>query len=246
MIWDITRALLPSMLVHAVIFALTGVLFFWLAKKFDFFPNAANLRPVLAGVVSGLVVSSLMSIDLLAKSQQSRILTAALSEQNAKDPKAQDPKAEAANLLALRGDFLKAIDYLTTNPDQLTVPSKTKLFEQFQPLFATGIGDVRKYHDEIKAAFDCQLSLYEDVRATFKAKVSATSAKTKTCEERSGEFFNRAKLLGPDTLEANRLMKEKILHPNDKSNETKLTEKDVSSLIDSQKRKLATLEKIFE
>ena len=36
MIWDITRALLPSMVLYAVIFALIGVLFFWLGQKLDF------------------------------------------------------------------------------------------------------------------------------------------------------------------------------------------------------------------
>ncbi len=243
MIWDVLKALFPSMLVHALFFAVIAIGFFWLLRRFDVFQGAKALKPILFGAIAGIAISLLMSFDLVVKTQQSQILTSTLAAQAAAKA---DQNAGAANAMAAKGDFLKAIDFLTSNPDQLTVQSKTKLFEQFQPLFPKGIEDVRAYYENVRAALECQLALYEDVRATFKSKVvAAASAKTKACEERSGEFFNRPKLLGPETIEANRLMKERVLKPGP-ANEPKLSEKDISLLVEQQQRKLETLRKIFE
>lgn len=242
MIWDVLKALFPSMLVHALVFAVIAISFFWLLRRFDVFQGAKNMKPVLFGAMAGIAISLLMSFDLVVKTQQSQILTSTLAAQAA--AKANE-NAGSANAMAAKGDFLKAIDFLTSNPDQLTVQSKTKLFEQFQPLFPKGIEDVRAYYENVRAALECQLSLYEDVRATLKSKVVAASAKTKACEERSGEFFNRPKLLGPETIEANRLMKERVLKPGP-ANEPKLSEKDISLLVEQQQRKLETLQKIFQ
>lgn len=240
MIWDILKALFPSMLIHAVVFAVIAIGLFWLLRKFNAFQGANVLRPIALGTLTGLAISLLMSFDLVVKTQQSQTLTSTLAAQAAGKA---DPNA--ANAMAGKGDFLKAIDFLTSNPDQLTVQSKTKLFEQFQGLFPKGIEDVRAYNENVRAALECQLSLYEDVRATIKSKVVFASPKTKECEARTGEFFNRPKLLGPETIEANRLMKERVLKPGT-STEPKLSEKDVSLLVEQQQRKLETLQKIFQ
>lgn len=236
---QIVKTIWPFMILHAGVTAIIFSIMFYLLKRAQIFPSAAELKPLRAGVIIGLAISLFYSSDLMIKNAQSQAMSQAIAEQQQ-----ATNSANQANPLAQRADFLKAIDFLTNNPEQLTQQSKAKLYEQFSGLFPNGIGDVRAYYDQLKVAFTCQLSMYEDGLQTFKKKKVVRSEETAKCETLPGSFFNRERLIGPEMLQAHSLLKERILKPvpGDKA----LSEADLKLMIEQQKKKMATLERIFQ
>ncbi|MBL7688513.1 MAG: hypothetical protein JNJ49_10800 [Bdellovibrionaceae bacterium] len=236
---QIVKTIWPFMILHAAVSVLIFSAMFYALKRAQIFPSTAGLKPLKAGTVVGLAISLFYSSDLMIKNAQSQAMSQAIAEQQQ-----AANAANQANPLALRADFLKAIDFLTNNPDQLTLQSKAKLYEQFGGLFPNGIADVRAYYDQLKVAFTCQLSMYEDGLQTFRKKKIVRSEQTAKCEGLPGTFFNRERLIGPEMLQAHSLLKERILKPvpGDKA----LSEADLKLMIEQQQKKMATLERIFQ
>jgi hypothetical protein len=236
---QIVRTIWPFMILHAAITALIFSGLFYILKRSRMFPTATDVKPLRTGAVVGLAISLFYSADLMIKNAQSQAMSQAIAEQQQ-----AASAANQANPLAQRADFLKAIDFLTNNPDQLTLQSKAKLYDQFGGLFPNGIGDVRAYYDQLNVAFTCQLSMYEDGLQTFKKKKLVRSEQTAKCETLPGTFFNRERLIGPEMLQAHSLLKERILKPvpGDKA----LSEADLKLMIEQQKKKMETLERIFQ
>lgn len=234
---QIIKTIWPYMILHAALAAVIFTALLYALRKVRAVPTGSDFSPLKTGILVGVFVSLFYSTDLMIKNAQSQAMSQAIAEQ-------QQAAANQANPLAQRADFLKAIDYLTNNPDQLTVQSKAKLYEQFGGLFPNGIGDVRAYYDQLKVAFTCQLSMYEDALQTFKKKKLVQSEQTTKCESLPGNFFNRERLIGPEMLQAHSLLKERILKPT--PGDKALGEADLKLMIEQQKKKMETLERIFQ
>lgn len=235
---QILKTIWPYMVLHAFLAAAIFSAMFMVIKKLKAFSSADSIQPLKAGVMVGVFISLFYSMDLMIKNAQSQAMSQAIAEQQ------QAAAANQPNPLAQRADFLKAVDYLTNNPDQLTVQSKAKLYEQFGGLFPNGINDVKAYYDQLKIAFTCQLSMYDDALQTFKKKKMVQSEQTAKCESIPGNFFNREKLIGPEMLQAHSLLKERILKPT--PGDKALSEADLKLMIEQQKKKMETLERIFQ
>ena len=240
MILDFVKVLWLSFVIHALIAIAVCAVVFLLVRRLKLFAGAENIKPLKSALVLGLAISLLSATDLLMKNYQSGLISADFAAK----AEAQKQAAAAANPMGLRADFMKAIDFLTSNPDQLTVQSKAKLFEQFSGLFPKGVEDLKVYYQQLKPAFQCQLALYEDALATYKTKKMVVSENSKTCEQIPGQFFNRERMMTPETLQANNALKEKILKPDPKDKPIK--EQDLKSLVDQQAAKLQTFERIFQ
>jgi len=238
---QILRTLWPYMILHAALAALIFSGLFYALKKVRAFPTAGELLSLKAGVLVGIFISIFYSADLLVKNMQGQAMSQEIAAQQQAAASANTPPE---NPLALKGDFLKAIDYLTNNPDQLTVQSKAKLYEQFSVLFPNGLADVRAYAEQLRGAFACQLSMYDDALQTFKKKKIVQSEQSKKCEALPGGFFNRERLIGPEMLQAHNLLKERILKPT--AGDKPLTEADLVLMLEQQKKKIETLERFFQ
>lgn len=110
----------------------------------------------------------------------------------------------------LRADFLNTVDSISLQPDSLTPESKAALFKQFGALFPRGDADRLEYAKNILLAYQCQQFVFEDALATLKSKKVVKSAQQTECEQVSGQFFGREKMIPAEVANGNGAMMTKL------------------------------------
>lgn len=152
--------------------------------------------------------------------------------------------------LQMKDQFLKNVEYLIQNPDQITPENKKKLFDGFAQLFPKGRTDREMAAGQIEGVYKCQRYFWEDALATYKAKKVVKSDATEECGTLSGTFFNRPKLVSQDAVKANdetlaNLAKHKRL-PTSDGKDVEVTEKMLRDAVENQIKAAQAARRIFE
>jgi hypothetical protein len=194
--------------------------------------------------VAATVLAAAMSFyttgDQMVKTMHAQRIVA--NRQAASAQAAQAVQNIQTNIQNMRTEFLRTVDNATEDPAQVTAESKAALFDQYKILFPNGIADVRQYHNELKVAYECQLSLAEDNLNTKKKNKAVKSDKTKGCEALPGGFFNRQKLLPPEAVVLQDTIKKAIVEGKPEAP----SEKDLQGQVTRQQTKMKLLNTLFQ
>ncbi|MCC6276715.1 MAG: hypothetical protein IT289_02225 [Oligoflexia bacterium] len=164
---------------------------------------------------------------------------------------AQGAQAPVDPVVQLKADFLKNLEALVRNPDQITDENKKKLFGAFGKLFPSGKADRQVALAAAQDAYDCQLKFWEDALASFKEKKAVKSQARKECETKSGAFFNREKLITSEAVKNNdqtiaEIAQRKKRVPAADGKEVDVTEAMLRDAVDEQVRLIYNLKKVFD
>lgn len=159
---------------------------------------------------------------------------------------AQNEKDKPKTLQDLKGEFLRAIDQLTGEPASIKPEVKAQLFSQFAALFQSP-KDKQAYYENISRVYDCQKYLLMDAQVSQQTKSPIKSQNRIDCEKSDGSFFNREKLLAPETIAGN----DKLIEIVSKKKMTEQEQKEyspelISKTLEVQKARLEAVKKIFE
>lgn len=156
-------------------------------------------------------------------------------------------QAKRNDPLQMKADFLRTVDALSTQPNQIDGNLKAKLFQQFAPLFQKP-EDRMTYEHSISQVYECQRSFWEDALATRKSHHIVKSKNTEECRNFDGAFFNRPHLIPEQVAADNDKTLETLAtgkaHKDDKN--PVMDEKTLRSAVDEQSHRLDAVKKIFE
>lgn len=162
---------------------------------------------------------------------------------------AQPGQPQVDPALQAKSDFLKIVESLISNPDQITPDIKKKLFAQYGNLFPNGKKDMKVYETAVSQVYSCQRYFWEDALASFKSHKAVVSESRKACEKMPGTFFNRDKLVPVETAKSNddtvaKLAQHKRLPASD-GKEVEVTEDMLRNALDAQVKALDAIKKVF-
>ncbi len=202
-------------------------------------------------VLGAGVVSIFLSFNSLIGVHQARIYNDWQQRKLTEQAKASAPTPPQVDpALKMKSEFLLAADGLLGQPDKINSQSKKELFSKFALLFPKGAEDRKLYFDNLMRAHECQRYFLEDAMDSFKAQKATKSKEREKCEQQTGAFFNREKLLPPETLQNNtRWIELMALHqgpPNPSGSPVPADIQVIRSALDGVIRKMDSLKRLFE
>lgn len=226
MVWEQFKILVPSMIGHLILSAAVfAAAWFALRKLWSQFT-----WPVEAAVLVGVVFSLSASLNTMTQIYQAVSINRA-----AQAAQAQAGQQSQMTEEQMRGEFVKAVNQLVTNPQQVTPEVKAQFKNAFgQILNNKQLRDT--YVGNIANVFTCQKLFLTDAAESLKKKKEVSTPDRVTCETLTGEFFGRKTLIPEEAIASNKqLIKDLSSNRKPASSDRPLpTEQDLKAMIQQQ------------
>lgn len=245
MFWQPLKLLLPA---YGTFWVFTFLLSagFWYGWTQVFQKTAFKWQ--VPGLISAFVSLTFCSYNFLTIYNGNTLF---MAQQQAQQAAQQNNKAQE-NLdpaLKAKADFLATVEKFLADPKSFTPDAKKNAFKNFAALFPNKEAKLA-YKDAIASVYKCQRTFWEDALASYKTNKMVKSDSRKQCENMSGAFFNREKMLPEEAVKNNDKLIEDIAGhkrlPASDGKTMELTEKMVQDAVDTQVSALNMINKIFE
>lgn len=236
MVWDSFKVLLPSMIGHWVLSVILFAGAWFGIKKFW----AEFSWPVHSFAIMGTAFSLFVSLNTMTQLFQANAIGRA-----AQQAQAQANQSAQMTEEQIKSEFVKAIDQLVSNPQQVNAEIK----QQFVSAFAAVLNNQQMrqvYVGNVANVFTCQKLFLTDALESMKKKKEVATPDRVTCETLAGEFFGRKTLLPEEAIAANKQLIKDLSESRKPASDKKLpTEQDLKNMIQQQDVALQVLQFLF-
>jgi hypothetical protein len=161
-------------------------------------------------------------------------------------PAGSAPISAPRSDLDFRGEFLKAVDDLTSHPEMVKPEVISQLFNQFSSLIKNPL-DRQVYFTNVMQVYECQRYFLLDAQASLNAKRAVKSPERESCEKASGSFFNRETLISPEVLANNNKIIATVAKQDMTDEEKKqFSAEAIQSTLAQQNQRIELTKKIFQ
>lgn len=198
MTWSYFTALIPSMFMHWIATVALCLVVWWYTRE----TLAVKIKWV-AVVVFATALSLFHALNVVVQISQNGALSQRQQELATKAQQAMATAGNNPNLkigteeeVRVRQEFLKMVEQLVGNPNQVTPEVRQQVISSFQGIFGNQQLS-QLYKQNIANFFLCGKAYMVDAIKSVEQKKEIKSADQATCAALTGEFFGRQKLI-PD------------------------------------------------
>lgn len=197
--WDFIKVLFPTMIVHLAASLLIVTTIWFLLKKTNhathfhlvallLFAGGASIWHSMSTLVELNQNQKLQEWQQVRQQEQAAAALAASPNNNLNLTPGSPEEAK------VRQEYLKVIDQIMSNPQQLNEQVRQKIFESFQGVYRNP--KMQQFYKTNLANFVlCSRAYVKDAYDTLSQKKEVRSKDQEECSKITGEFFNRPKLL---------------------------------------------------